>query len=131
MCTKFDDNWIETMTFRSETKFWRTVIWLLWDPYSSFLDIIWHFTRPTFVLHTRIYTYIESFQPRDWWRSMTHRSLGLFVQEWQPKICLAGYDILFAFFIAEVKSKKYKQIKLFTILLLKYFIEYFCKTIHI
>ena len=36
---------------------------------------------------------------------MTPMSLGLFVKKLQPKVGLAGYDILFAYFVVEVKSK--------------------------
>ena len=36
---------------------------------------------------------------------MTHMPLGLFFKKWQPKVDLAGYDILFAYFLVEVKSK--------------------------
>ena len=32
-------------------------------------------------------------------------TLGLFVEKLQPKVSLAGYDILFAYFIVEAKSK--------------------------
>ena len=54
--------------------------------------------------HTRIYvqtythTYRKSFQPRDRWRSMTPRHLGLFVIKLQSKVCLSGYDIPFAYY---------------------------------
>ena len=32
--------------------------------------------------------------------------LGLFVEKLQPKVGLGGYDILFAYFVVEAKSKK-------------------------
>ena len=35
---------------------------------------------------------------------MTPMPLGLFVKKWQTKIGLAGYDILFTYFIVEAKS---------------------------
>ena len=53
-------------------------------------------------IHT---TYKKSFQPRDRWRYMTPMLLGLFVNKLQPKVGLAGYDILFAYFVVEAKSK--------------------------
>ena len=36
---------------------------------------------------------------------MTSRSLGLFVKKLQPKVGLGRYDILFAYFVVEAKSK--------------------------
>ena len=36
---------------------------------------------------------------------MTPRSLGLFVKKLQPKVGLGRYDILFAYFVVEAKSK--------------------------
>ena len=36
---------------------------------------------------------------------MIRMPLGLFVKKLQPKVGLAGYDILFAYFVVEVKSK--------------------------
>ena len=39
---------------------------------------------------------------------MTPRSLGLFVKKLQPKVGLAGYDILFTYFVVEAKSKNGK-----------------------
>ena len=36
---------------------------------------------------------------------MTTRSLELFVKKVQPKVGLVGNDILFAYFVVEVKSK--------------------------
>ena len=36
---------------------------------------------------------------------MTPIPLGLFVKKLQPKVGLAGYDILFAYFVVEAKSK--------------------------
>ena len=33
--------------------------------------------------------------------------LGLFVRKWQPKVDLAGYDILFDYFVVETKSKNW------------------------
>ena len=36
---------------------------------------------------------------------MTPRSLRLFVKKLQPKVGLAGYDVLFAYFVVEAKSK--------------------------
>ena len=35
--------------------------------------------------------------------------LRLFVKKWQPKVCLAGCDILFAYFVVEAKGKKYQR----------------------
>ena len=37
---------------------------------------------------------------------MTPSPLGLFVKKLQPKVGLAVYDILFAYFVVEAKSKK-------------------------
>ena len=37
---------------------------------------------------------------------MTLTPLGLFVKKLQPKVGLAGYNILFAYFVVEAKSKK-------------------------
>ena len=37
---------------------------------------------------------------------MTPMLLGLFVKKLQPKVGLVGYDILFAYFEVEAKSKK-------------------------
>ena len=50
-------------------------------------------------------TYRKSFQPRDQWRTMTPMPLGLFVKKLQPKVGLGRYDILFAYFVVEAKSK--------------------------
>ena len=36
---------------------------------------------------------------------MTPMSLGLFVKKLQPKVGLVRYDILFAYFVVEAKSK--------------------------
>ena len=36
---------------------------------------------------------------------MTSMPLGLFVKKLQPKVGLGGYDILFAYFVVEAKSK--------------------------
>ena len=36
---------------------------------------------------------------------MTPMPLGFFVMKLQPKVCLAEYDILFACFVVEAKSK--------------------------
>ena len=36
---------------------------------------------------------------------MTPMPLELFVWKWQSKVVLAGYDILFAYFVVEPKSK--------------------------
>ena len=36
---------------------------------------------------------------------MTPMPLGLFVKKLQPKVGLAGYDILFAYLVVEAKSK--------------------------
>ena len=36
---------------------------------------------------------------------MTPMLLGLFVEKLQPKVGLGGYDILFAYFVVEAKSK--------------------------
>ena len=36
---------------------------------------------------------------------MTTMSLGLFIKKLQPKVGSAGYDILFAYFVVEAKSK--------------------------
>ena len=36
---------------------------------------------------------------------MTPILLGLFVEKLQPKVGLGGYDILFAYFVVEAKSK--------------------------
>ena len=38
---------------------------------------------------------------------MTPRSLRLFVKKLQPKVGLGGYDILFAYFVVEAKSKNH------------------------
>ena len=46
---------------------------------------------------------------RDRWKNITPRPLGLFVKELQSKVDLAGYDILFASFAVEAKSKIYMQ----------------------
>ena len=65
--------------------------------------------------HTYIYTYTytcrKPFQLRDRWRNITPMPLGLFDEKLQPKVCLAWYDILFAYFILEVKSKTVLEIK--------------------
>ena len=37
---------------------------------------------------------------------MTPMPLGLFVKKLQPKVGLGRYDILFAYFVVEAKSKK-------------------------
>ena len=37
---------------------------------------------------------------------MTLMPLGLFVKKLQPKVGLGRYDILFAYFVVEAKSKK-------------------------
>ena len=42
---------------------------------------------------------------------MTPMPLGLFVEKLQPKVGLGGYDIIFAYFVVEAKSK-IKTIKL-------------------
>ena len=36
---------------------------------------------------------------------MTLRSLGLYIKKLQSKVGLGGYDILFAYFVVEAKSK--------------------------
>ena len=36
---------------------------------------------------------------------------GTFVEKLQPKVGLGGYDILFAYFVVEAKSKKKKSFK--------------------
>ena len=36
---------------------------------------------------------------------MTPMPLGLFVKKLQPKVGLGGYDIFFAYFVVEAKSK--------------------------
>ena len=40
---------------------------------------------------------------------MTPMPLGLFVKKLQPKVGLAGYDILFAYFVVEAKSKNQQK----------------------
>ena len=42
---------------------------------------------------------------------MTPMPLGLFVKKLQPKGGLGGYDILFAYFVIEAKSKICKKLK--------------------
>ena len=37
---------------------------------------------------------------------MTPMPLGLFVEKLQPKVGLGRYDIIFAYFVVEAKSKK-------------------------
>ena len=53
--------------------------------------------------------YRKSFQPRDGWRNIAPMPLGLFVQKLQPKVGLAGYDILFVYFVVEAKSSKVQK----------------------
>ena len=38
---------------------------------------------------------------------MTFMLLGLFIKNLEPKVGLGGYEILFAYFVVEAKSKKY------------------------
>ena len=56
---------------------------------------------------------------------MTPMPLGLFVIKLQPKVGLGGYDILFAYFVVEEKSKtlnlKFKDENVFY--LLKHFLR--------
>ena len=56
-------------------------------------------------IHTYAHTYRKSFQPRDQWRTMTPMPLGLFFKKIPPKVGLGGYDIIFAYFVVEAKSK--------------------------
>ena len=57
------------------------------------------------------------------WRNVTSSPLELFVQKWQPKVGLVGYDIPFAYLVVEAKSKTTgKPIELitcFSLILLK------------
>ena len=57
--------------------------------------------------HTHTHTYRKFFQLRDPWRTFYPRPLCLFVKMLQLKVGLAGYDILFAYFVVEVKSVCY------------------------
>ena len=41
---------------------------------------------------------------------MAPMPLGLFVKKWQPKVGIAEYDILFAYFVVEAKSKNGSRI---------------------
>ena len=38
-------------------------------------------------------------------KNMTSMALGVFVEKWQSKVGLRGYDILFTYFVVKVKSK--------------------------
>ena len=64
---------------------------------------------------------------------MTPRSLGLFVKKLQPKVGLGRYDILFAYFVVEAKSKTVLEIKnpsplgSTTIIYLIFLVKFFCK----
>ena len=40
---------------------------------------------------------------------MTPMPLGLFIKKFQPKVGLGGYDIIFAYFVVEAKSKMQKM----------------------
>ena len=63
--------------------------------------------------HTHTHTHTHSlFQPRDRWRNITPMPLGLFIKDWQTKVGLAGYDILFAYFVVRAKSKILAGLKL-------------------
>ena len=37
--------------------------------------------------------------------------LGLFVRKWQPKVGLAGYDMLFTYFVVEAENKHRRLIE--------------------
>ena len=58
---------------------------------------------------------------------MTLRSLGLFVKKLQPKVGLGGYDILFAYFVVEAKSKNKIQIPRILYFFLKSNFKFFLK----
>ena len=45
---------------------------------------------------------------------MTLRSLGLYIKKLQSKVGLGGYDILFAYFVVEAKSKMRLKFKMLT-----------------
>ena len=70
LCTKFGGNWIEIATCRAVTQ-----------------------------THTHTHTHTQTHTNTHTQRNMTPRSLGLIVKNWQPKVGLAGYDILFANFV--------------------------------
>ena len=80
----------------------------LWDPHSPSFGVIRieiATCRGITHTHTYIHTYTENLQPRDRWRCIAPMPLGLFVEKLQRKFGLAGYDILFAYFEIEAKSK--------------------------
>ena len=54
--------------------------------------------------HTYIHTYRKSFHLRNRCRNISPIPPGLFVKKLQSKVDLAGYDILFAYFVVEAKS---------------------------
>ena len=55
--------------------------------------------------NTHTHTYRKDFQPRDRWRNMTPMPLEVFIKKLQTNVGLGGYDILFTYFVVDVKSK--------------------------
>ena len=53
-------------------------------------------------IHTHTYTHIHKHIR---WRNITPMPLGLLAKKLQPKVGLAGYDMLFAYFVVEAKSE--------------------------
>ena len=58
-------------------------------------------------IHSYIFIYRKSFQPRDRWINMTPMYLGLFVKikKLQPKVISTGNGLIFAYFVVEAKNK--------------------------
>ena len=78
------------------------------DLYSIYihLDIYIH-------THTHIYTLtFPAARSMEKYNSHASGPLGLFIKDWQTKVGLAGYDILFAYFVVRAKSKILAGLKL-------------------